>query len=408
MSNFHCRMCHAALDSIACDLGPTPLANSLCPTEEKALASPQWPLCVYVCTQCWLIQIPEHSSAEGIFQDYVYFSSYSESWLRHANSFAEMAIQRWGLSSDSRVIEAASNDGYLLQYFAKKKVQVLGIEPAVNVAKVAREKGIATESCFLGAESARSLVDVYGQADLLVANNVLAHVPDIHDFVEGLRILLGANGVLSIEFPHLLNLIEGNQFDTIYHEHFSYLSLSVVGRVLEEHGLGIFDVEQIPTHGGSLRVLARLATKHNSKAYEELCAQELDAGLQSLETYKAFARRVTGICKALTAFVSDVRQRGETLAAYGAAAKGNTLLNTCGIKRGSIDFVADASPHKQGLYLPGSGIEVCSPEVLRQRKPAHILILPWNLRSEIATQLSFTTAWGAKLYVPIPFLERVA
>ncbi len=403
-----CRICGAPLSRTFANLGTSPLANAFIHPERADRMEPFYPLHAFVCDACFLVQLAEYETPHAIFGDYAYFSSYSESWLRHAAEFAAMMVGRFGLSSASLVVEVASNDGYLLQYFRERGVPVLGVEPAANVARVAAEKGIPSETAFFGAATARRLREAGRAPDLMVANNVLAHVPDLHDFVEGFRILLAPDGIATFEFPHLLRLIEHNQFDTIYHEHFSYLSLGVVEKLFAQHGLTLFDVEDLPTHGGSLRIFLRHAANAAiavGPAVAALGRQERSFGLDRPETYAAFAERVVAIKCALLDFLITTRRRGESVVAYGAPAKGNTLLNYCGVGPELIAFTVDRSPHKQGLLLPGARIPIQAPELIEAAAPDYVLILPWNLRAEITAQLGFIRRSGGRFVVPIPALE---
>jgi len=403
-----CRFCKASLRESFADLGMTPLSNSFIAADKASGMEPFYPLHAWVCSDCRLVQLEDFESPQNIFSDYIYFSSYSESWLRHAEAYAESMIQRFDLTGEATVVEVASNDGYLLQYFQRHGVNVLGIEPAANVAAVAAEKGVPSEVAFFGEKTARRLKAAGVAPDLMAANNVLAHVPDINDFVEGFAVLLKPDGVVTIEFPHLLLLMQETQFDTIYHEHFSYLSLHVVQRIFARHGLRVFDVEQLPTHGGSLRVFACHA---KSIAHTEAAAvvtvlqAELAAGLETDETYRRFARQVIEAKCALLRFLVDAYTAGKLVAAYGAPAKGNTLLNYCGIGPELLAFTVDRSPHKQGKLLPGTRIEVRAPEAILQAKPDYVLILPWNLRDEIITQMAAVREWGGKFVVPIPTIQ---
>jgi SAM-dependent methyltransferase len=354
------------------------------------------------------VQLEEYQSPSAIFSDYAYFSSFSTSWLAHAERYAGTMIERFGLGSHSRVVEIASNDGYLLQYFERAGIPVLGIEPAENVAQAAREKRIPTEAVFFNPETATELAERGSHADLMAANNVLAHVPDVHGFLEAFRILLKPRGVATFEFPHILQLILQNQFDTIYHEHFSYFSLFVVERLLNQHGLDVFDVETIPTHGGSLRVFARHRNNADQPVSDfvgQLKQIERDAGLHDLETYTSFALKPLSIKCELLRFLIDCHQSGQRVVGYGAPAKGNTLLNYCGIGPELIAYTVDRSPHKQGRYLPGTHIPIESPARIEQTRPDYVLILPWNLRDEIAAQMKVIRSWGAKFVAPIPRLE---
>ena len=380
---------------------------------ERALAQGEifFPLKAYVCSECFLVQLEALECPEAIFNaDYAYFSSYSTSWLAHCEQFAGCMQQRFGLGAESCVLEIASNDGYLLQYFKALSIPVLGIEPAANTAAVAMARGISCRVEFFGRESAHRLLAEGYTADLLVGNNVLAHVPDINDFVAGMAMVLKPGGVLSMEFPHLLNLMTGNQFDTIYHEHYSYLSLIAVERIFAAHQLALFDVEELSTHGGSLRIFAQHAggAQPISARLEDLRQREAAAGLDQLATYTGFARGVESSKLALLEFLLEAKKQGQTVVAYGAAAKGNTLLNYCGIKRDLLAYAVDASPHKQGRFLPGSRIPVHSPEVLRVTRPDYVLILPWNLREEIIAQHAYIRTWGGQFVLPIPALQKIA
>jgi SAM-dependent methyltransferase len=364
---------------------------------------PFYPLHARVCSECFLVQLEEFASPESIFSDYVYFSSYSSTWLEHAFRYAEYATSRFGLSSKSLVIEVGSNDGYLLQYFAQRGIPVVGVEPARNVADVARAKGIPTEARFFGEGTARELAS-RGRADLLVANNVLAHVPDLNDFVAGITTLLAPRGTATLEFPHLLRLVEEEQFDTIYHEHFSYFSLTTVERVFAAHGLIITDVEEWPTHGGSLRIFASRRGETSAHVHE-LRAREEAAGLEDLETYKSFGPRVRRAKREILSFLIGAKEAGEAIVGYGAPAKGNTLLNFCGIGTDFIDYTVDRNPHKQGRYLPGTHIPIFAPAEIRRTRPDTIFVLPWNLREEIIEEMSFVREWGGRFLVRSPQLQ---
>lgn len=369
---------------------------------------PFYPLHAYVCASCFLVQVDEFVSPDDIFSDYAYLSSYSDSWVEHARRYVEMISERLGLSSDSQVIEIASNDGYLLQHFVAKGLPCLGVEPAGNVAEIARAKGIETEVCFLGEETGRQLAAERKKGNLILGNNVLAHVPDIHDFVQGLKELLAEGGTVTMEFPHLLQLMQLNQFDTIYHEHFSYLSLFVVEKVFASHELTVYDVEELPTHGGSIRTYARHAadeTKPVSEAVKKLRARELKAKLDRLETYASFAEQVKETKRALLDFLIQAKREGKTIAGYGAPGKGNTLLNYCGIREDFIAYTVDRNPLKQGRYTPGTHIPILAPEKIRETKPDYVLILPWNLKEEICKQHAYIAEWGGRFVVPIPRVE---
>jgi len=400
-----CRFCGAELTKSFVDLGTFPLSNTYLLPEKLREQEIFYPLHAYVCETCFLVQLEEYETPEQIFGDYAYFSSYSESWLKHARNYTRQMIARFTLGGQHQVIEVASNDGYLLQYFKKADIPILGIEPAANVAKVAQEKEIPTLVAFFGQQTAKELVAQGIQADLLIGNNVLAHVPDLHDFVAGMKILLKSQGVITMEFPHLLRLMQENQFDTIYHEHFSYFSFTTVRKVFEAHGLMLFDVEQIPTHGGSLRIYARHRedlTKPVGLRVTELLAREEAAGLKQIQTYQAFGQQVKETKRKILEFLIRAKGEGKTIAGYGAPAKGNTLLNYCGIGTDFLDYTVDRSPHKQGLYLPGSHIPIESPDKIRETKPDYVIILPWNLKDEIINQLAYIREWGGKFVVLIP------
>ncbi len=399
-----CRFCGEELTETFCDLGASPPANRFLRPEDLGAAEPTFPLHARVCGECFLVQLEQFQSPGEIFGDYAYFSSYSRTWLDHAAAFAEAATARFGLGPNSRVVEIASNDGYLLQYFRERGVPVLGIEPAANVAAVAEAKGIPSLKRFFGRALARELVAEGRRADLLIGNNVLAHVPDLNDFVAGLRDLLADDGILSMEFPHLLRLIEETQFDTIYHEHFSYFSFLTARRVFAAHGIRLFDVEELPTHGGSLRIFGCRAERPRpvTPAVAELAARERAAGLEEIETYRGFEPRVRRVKRRLLSFLIQARDAGRTVVGYGAPAKGNTLLNYCGIGRDFIDYTVDRSPHKQGLHLPGTRIPVHAPERIAETRPDYVLILPWNLRDEIRREAAFIAEWGGRFVVPIP------
>jgi SAM-dependent methyltransferase len=364
-----------------------------------------YPLHVYVCERCYLVQLEEYENRENIFSDYPYFSSFSDSWLKHAENYCEKMTARFGLSAQSLVVEVASNDGYLLQYFVRQGLPVLGIEPAANVAKVAVEKGVPTLVRFFGTELARDMAAEGRCADLVLGNNVLAQVPDLNDFVEGLKVLLKPHGVLTLEFPHLLRLIERNEFDTIYHEHFSYFSMLTTARILEAHALKVFDVEELATHGGSLRVFACRAedkTHEVKRAVVDVIAEEKKAGLGSVEGYESFARQVKETKFALVEFLIAAARQGKRVAGYGAPGKSATLLQYCGIGRDFIAYTVDRSPYKQGRFLPGSHIPIHHPDRIRETKPDYVVILPWNLKEEIVEQLQYIREWGGKFVVPIP------
>ena len=401
----HCRFCAAVLRHTFVDLGMSPLAESWVKPADANKMEPFYPLHVYVCERCFLVQLEEFESPDHIFSDYAYFSSYSESWLRHAKTYTEMAVQRFHLDRDSQVIEIASNDGYLLRNFVDKQIPTLGIEPAANVAKVAVEKGIPTLVKFFGEKTAREVVSDGRQADLIIGNNVLAHVPDLNDFVKGLKILLKPGGTITMEFPHLLQLIGKNEFDTIYHEHFSYLSFITVEKVFAAHGLALYDVEELMSHGGSLRIYARHvedSSKPMSQRAIELKAREEAAGFTKLESYLTFTEKVQETKRKLLEFLIGAKRAGKSVVAYGAAAKGVTLLNYCGVRSDFIDYAVDVSPHKQGHFMPGVRIPIFHPDRIQETRPDYVLILPWNLKDEIIRQMAGIGEWGGEFVVPIP------
>ncbi|HVX62101.1 MAG TPA: class I SAM-dependent methyltransferase [Pirellulales bacterium] len=402
-----CRFCDAPLAHTFVDLGMSPLCESYLDGEQIDAMEPFYPLHAYVCNRCWLVQLPQYVSAADIFSEYAYFSSYSDSWLRHASRYVAQMTERFGLNEQSQVVEIASNDGYLLQYFVARKIPVLGIEPAANVARAAEAKGVPTVVKFFGRQAAEELAAAGVQPDLMASNNVLAHVPDINDFVAGVARLLKPQGVWTAEFPHLLRLMEGNQFDTLYHEHFCYLSLTTVQSVLAAHGLTVFDVEELTTHGGSLRIFARHAANETLAAgprVGKVLQDELDAGLTSLEGYRAFAVQVEETKRRLLEFLIEAKRAGRRIAGYGAPGKGNTLLNYCGIRTDFLDYVVDRNPYKHGKFLPGTHIPIFAPEKIAETRPDYVLILPWNLRDEIMEQLAYIREWGAKFVIPIPSL----
>lgn len=405
----NCRFCQNPLSREFIDLVNSPPSNSYLTAEQLDEPEVFYPLRVFVCEKCLLVQIDEHKKADEIFdQNYAYFSSFSKSWLEHSRKYVELMCQRFGLNEKSQVIEIASNDGYLLQYFNKKNVSVLGIEPSLNTANAAREKGIETWTEFFGTDLANKLVEKNRQADLLLGNNVLAHVPNLNDFVTGLKIALKSNGVITMEFPHLLQLVENNQFDTIYHEHFSYFSFHTVKQIFAAHGLEIFDVEELLTHGGSLRIFAKKSENRTHKLtenVENLLAKEKDFGLLDLDYYADFQPKADKIKYDLLAFLVKQKRNGKKVAAYGAAAKGNTLLNYCGVKKDLVAFVVDISPHKQGLYLPASHIPIVDESFIKRGKPDFVLILPWNLKEEIGGRLEYIKEWNGKFVVAVPALD---
>ena len=410
MNHRKCRFCSAPLVLSFADLGMSPLSNAYLKPEQLHRMERFYPLHAWVCGSCFLVQLEQFETPENIFSDYAYFSSYSDSWLEHVASYTETMVGRFGINAASHVVEIASNDGYLLQYFVKRGIPVLGIEPAANVARVAEEKGIPTLVKFFGTETATALAASGKQADLLLGNNVLAHVPDLNDFVSGMAILLKPQGVITMEFPHLLRLMVQNQFDTIYHEHFSYFSFLTVEKVFAAHGITLFDVEQIPTHGGSLRIFGRHTadgSKPVSPRVAALRQAELNAGLDQADTYAAFAEQIKAIKRALLRFLIDAKEQGKTVVGYGAPAKGNTMLNYCGVRTDLIDYTVDRSPHKQGMFLPGIHIPIFHPDKIAETRPDYVLILPWNLKDEIVAQMAHIRVWGGKFVVPIPKVEVV-
>lgn len=401
----NCAFCHHPLTHTVVDLGVGPLVDAYVKPEELQRMDPFLPLHVYVCDQCFLVQLPEAASPEQMFGDYPYFSSVSASWLQHAQRYVEAVTPRFGLNSQTQVIELASNDGYLLQYFKAKDIPILGIEPARNVAAVAQSRGIPTVAEFFGVATARKVLAQHGAAQLLLGNNVMAHVPDRNDFVAGMKILLAQGGVVTLEFPHLLRTLQGNQFDQIFHEHFSYLSLVTLQRIFRAHGLEIFDVEELPTHGGSLRIFARHAEDTRqpvAPAVEAMAQRERDEGLEDLQRYARFAQQVRETKFKLLEFLINAKRQGRSIVAYGAPGKGATLLNYCGVRSDFIDYIVDRSPHKQGLYMPGVRLPIFAPDKVRETRPDYVLILAWNLKDEVMAQMDFVREWGARFIVPIP------
>ena len=403
-----CRFCQAPLEHTFINLGSSPLANSYLKAADLAKMEPFYQLHVFVCSSCYLVQLEELGKPGEIFSDYIYFSSFSESWLEHAQRFSKMAIKRFSLNNSSRVVEIGSNDGYLLHFFVKAGIPALGIEPAENVAKISREKGIETVVRFFNSDLASELATVGKMADLLVGNNVLAHIPDTNDLLKGLKKLLNPGGVISMEFPHLLSLIDKNQFDTIYHEHYSYYSLNAVVKIFAAHDLRIFDAELLETHGGSLRIYACHDDDQehdNSEQLEALQKFEESRGLLSIEAYGAFSEKVRAVKRGILKFLIGLKEQGSNIVGYGAPAKGNTLLNYCGIGTDFIDYTVDRNPHKQGLYLPGSHIPIYGPEKIFETRPDYLLILPWNLKDEIIEQMAGIREWGGRFLVLIPEIE---
>jgi C-methyltransferase-like protein/putative zinc binding protein/methyltransferase family protein len=403
-----CRFCGSFLQTTFVDLGMSPLCESFLAGGQLNQMEPFFPLHVWVCDKCFLVQIEEYVSVEHIFSDYAYFSSYSESWLKHAEKYTAQMVTRFGLNSKSMAVELASNDGYLLQYFVESGIPVLGVEPAANVAEVAVKKGVPTLVKFFGRETARDLAAKGQMADLLLGNNVLAQVPDLNDFVGGMKILLKPHGVITMEFPHLMQLVQHNQFDTIYHEHFSYFSLWTTEKIFEAHGLVLFDVEELPTHGGSLRIYGRHADDNSKPVTErlkQLRFKESVEGVNRLESYSGFSERVKETKRKLLDFLIGARREGKTIAGYGAPGKGNTLLNYCGIRTDFLDYTVDRNPHKHGKFLPGTHIPIFAPDRIRETRPDYLFILPWNLKDEIIQQNAFIREWGGRFVVPIPQVQ---
>lgn len=401
-----CRFCHLQLKDSFVNLGLSPFSNSFVRSDQVGQGSQFYPLQVFVCENCLLVQLDEFESPEHIFSnEYAYYSSFSESWLLHAKQYVNDMVRNYDLDQTSKVVEIACNDGYLLQYFVKQGIPVLGIEPAGNVAKAAETKGITVISDFFGEQLARRLVDNGEQADLIIGNNVLAHVPDLNDFVKGLKKLLKETGIITMEFPHLLKLMQDNQFDTIYHEHFSYFSFMTVEKVFALHSLTVFNVEELPTHGGSLRIYVRHEHYDNlqvSTEVDRLAALERTAGLHTMEAYHTFYKRVEQTKRDILSFLINLKNQGATIVGYGAPAKGNTLFNYCGIRNDFIQYVVDRNPHKQGTLLPGTLIPVYEPERIRDTKPDVVVIMPWNIQAEIIDQMAYITEWGGRFAVFIP------
>lgn len=406
-----CRFCESPLTHTFLDLGMSPLCESYLKAEQLNKMEPFYPLHVYVCERCFLVQLQEFVPPEEIFTEYAYFSSYATSWVEHARQYTDMIIDRLGLSSQSFVVEIASNDGYLLQHFVQRGIPVLGIEPAANVAKAAITKGIPTLVKFFNDKTARGLAIEAKQADLIIGNNVLAQVPNLNEFVRGMKILLKPHGVITMEFPHLVKLMQENQFDTIYHEHFSYFSWIAVERIFAAHDLRLFDVEELTTHGGSLRIYAcheEDASKRLSTRAAALKQKELEAGLQRVETYASFTEQVKETKRKLLDFLIAAKRSGKSIAGYGAPGKGNTLLNYCGIRTDFLDYTVDRNPYKQGMFLPGAHIPIYHPDKIRETKPDYVFILPWNFKDEIMEQMAFIREWGGKFFVPIPEVKVYA
>jgi hypothetical protein len=405
-----CRFCDAPLRHSFVDLGMSPLCESFLRADQLNAMEPFYPLHVWVCDQCFLVQLQQYVSREEIFTEYAYFSSYSDSWLAHARRYVEKMIEELRLNWASQVVEVASNDGYLLQYFLEHSVPVLGIEPAANVARAAEARGVPTRVEFFGRDSARALRDAGRAADLLIGNNVLAQVHDVNDFVAGMKILLAPRGVITMEFPHLMRLVEENQFDTIYHEHFSYFSLLSTTQIFAAHGLKVYDVDEVDTHGGSLRVYfchAEDPLRPVTPRVDALRAREAQAGVGNLAYYTDFAERVRETKRKLLDFLIGVKRAGKRVAGYGAPGKGNTLLNYCGIRTDLLDYTVDRNPYKHGKYLPGTHIPVHPPEQIRETRPDYVLVLPWNLKQEIIDQLAYIREWGGQFVVPIPEVQVI-
>ncbi len=411
MSLKKCQSCDAPLETVVCDLGLSPVSNAFIKLQDSEKPEVFYPLKACVCVKCWLVQLESSPESSVHFhEDYVYFSSFSAGWLKHARNYVDMVIQRFDLNGESHVIEVASNDGYLLQNFVASGIPCLGIEPTSNTAKAARAKGIETREVFFGLNVAKQLVAEGRKADLLLGNNVFAHVPDINDFVSGMSCILNDKGVITLEFPHLLELLQNNQFDTIYHEHYSYLSLMAILPIFSRFGLRVFEVEQIDTHGGSLRVYVchDSAQFETSTSVNSVFALETNAGLNRVSTYVNFAEKVAARKREILEVLIDARNRGKTIVCYGAAAKGNTLLNYCGIGTDFIDFVVDKNKAKQNKLLPGSRIPVLDPKIVFDKKPDYLLILPWNIKDEVMDQMAYIRDWGGKFIVPIPSVEVLA
>ncbi len=406
--SFNCRFCGSRLTTSFVDLGSSPLCQTHIAPEQLDAVEPFYPLHAYVCGDCKLVQLQEFVSPDSIFSEYAYFSSYSTSWVEHARRYALMMVERFKLGTQSKVMEIASNDGYLLQHFVAAGVPVLGIEPAANVAKVAVDKGVATTVRFFGRETAAAIAREHGRPDVLLGNNVLAHVPDLNDFVGGMKVLLAPGGVITMEFPHLQRLMAENQFDTIYHEHFSYFSFVAVERVFAHHGITLFDVEELPTHGGSLRIYGRHAENAARPVSERVGAlrqREIDDGFLTMERYRGFGDQVAATKRRILSFLIDAKERGKKVVGYGAPGKGNTLLNYCGIRTDFLDFTVDANPYKQGKYTPGTRIPILAPDKIREARPDYVLILPWNLKDEISRAGAYIAEWGGRFVVPIPDIK---
>ena len=407
---FQCRFCKNELKKIFLNLGEMPSANSFLKKRDLKQEK-KYPLCVYICKECLLVQIPEIRTPDELFSNYAYFSSFSDSWLNHAKEYVEMMIKRFKLNKKSHIIEIASNDGYLLDFFSKLNIPVLGIEPATNIAKISKEKGITTLKKFFNTQVAQELKNKNQQADVLIGNNVLAHVPDINDFVKGMKILLKPSGIITLEFPHILQLINQNQFDTIYHEHFSYFSFSVIQKIFSSQKLIIFDVEEISTHGGSLRIFVKHSENEIigiDKNVENLIQKEKESGINDYNMYSGFSTKIGKNKEKFLEFLVKADKENKTVICYGAPAKGNTLLNYFQINSKLIKYTVDLNPHKQGLFLPGTHLEIKSPLEIKNTKPDYIIILPWNIKDEIMKQLMYVKEWGGKFVIPIPEVEIIS
>jgi len=409
-TGFRCRLCDAPLRHTFADLGVSPLCQAHVAPEDLSAMEPFYPLHAMACERCFLVQLRAFVAPAAIFTEYAYFSSFADALVRQARDYCDTMVGRLRLGAASRVFEVASNDGYLLQHFVARGVPCLGIEPAANVARAARDKGVPTEVCFVGRESAAAIVAAHGRADLLIGNNVLAHVPDLHDFVGGLSILLAPGGTLTMEFPHLQRLIEDRLFDTIYHEHFSYLSLATASRLFAMHGMTLFDVDEVASHGGSYRIHVAhdAAARAVTSRVSDTLARERDAGLERIDTYTRFADEVARAKRDILGFLVDARNRGKRVAGYGAPGKGNTLLNYCGVRTDFLEFTVDRNPYKQGKYTPGTRIPILAPGAIRERRPDYLFVLPWNLKDEIVAQAGYIREWGGRFVVPLPRVEVIA
>ena len=410
MSKQACRFCGSALQNTFVDLGMSPLCESYVSADRLNDMEPFYPLHVRVCDRCYLVQVGDYVSSDHIFTEYAYFSSFSDTWLKHAADYVDMIVGRFNLGKTSLAVELASNDGYLLKNFVQKGIPALGVEPAANVAKVAVEKGVPTLVKFFGRETAQAMVAAGQQADLIIGNNVLAQVPDLNDFVAGIRLVLKPQGVATLEFPHLMRMMADNQYDTIYHEHFSYFSFITAEKIFAAHDLVLFDVEELPTHGGSIRIYARHkadTAKPVDGRVVEMRTRELSAGFDRMETYSTFGEKVRESKRSLLDFLIKAKRAGKRVAGYGAPGKGNTLLNYCGIKTDFLDFTVDRNPYKQGKFLPGTHIPILTPDKIAEYKPDYVLILPWNFKEEIIKQMAVIRQWGGKFVVPIPTVEII-